>query len=78
MLSAKKENASIMSYALLPRTVKNKLQELNISQQMIKTVRVFEIQEKTSYAISILQNDKLRTLSIKPNGQMENASWSKV
>ncbi|WP_180957922.1 hypothetical protein [Psychroflexus sp. MES1-P1E] len=45
---------------------------------MIETVRVFETQEKTLYAISILQNDKLRTLRIKPNGQTENASWSKV
>jgi hypothetical protein len=63
-----------MSYAQLPGTVKNKLQKLNISQQMIETVRIFETQEKTLYAISILQNDKLRTLRIRPNGQMENAS----
>lgn len=72
ILSSEKENVTIISFNQLPGAIKNKLHELNIDPKMIETIKISETKEKTLYAISILQNDKIRTLRIKPNGQMEN------
>lgn len=72
LFSPKKENVSIISYNELPGPVKNKLYELQVTKEQILSVRVLNLGDQDIFAVSFLQNDKLRTMRFKPDGQVEN------
>jgi hypothetical protein len=73
LLNPDKEYITVISYNELPSPIKTTLKELNILTKNIQNIRVLELNDRVLYALSILEDDQLKTLRFKPNGQMENS-----
>jgi len=73
LLNPDKEHVTVISYNELPSPIKMTLKELNILTKNIQNIRVLELSDRILYALSILEDDQLKTLRFKPNGQMENS-----